>query len=487
MKKIIRTVSKISVASASNIITGIVRTKIFAIILGTFGVGVISQLSNFSGLVLFISTIGIPIGVTKFVSQWEKEGKWNEINEIVFKSTLILVILGLVFLILSVVFSKQISYIILDSDTYAIPVILIACSFPLSLVITILDALVRGLKNFNLYVKISIICSILGLAIGLIFVIFYNILGFSLSILSYPIFSLIIYFYFFKKEKVIDFKKLLIFDFKFSDALKSILKLGFASLVLGLLDQLTILLIRSMIVKNIGIESNGIYQCVTGISNNYFSLFYMSLGAYILPILSEMNDNNEMNREINDTYKLTLLGIVPIIAGTFILRKFIIVILYSTKFNPASDLMIFNFAGDYFKALSWILGAWLIPRSKFKLWLIIGISYYVNFAGAYLVLSLYTNDLKNVVIAYLYASIFHFFVNFYYIRKLNKFEFRTDSFKLMITSTVFLSLILVSSEYNEIWGYYIILPLIALWLKFSVKKEDFLKLFDMVKVKLIKT
>lgn len=483
MKKIISAVSKISVASAANIFSGIIRTKVFAIILGTVGVGIISQLTTFTNLVIFISSAGIPIGVTKYVSEWEKEGKWSEINEIVSRSLQILVLAGIIFLAAAVIFSKQISFLILDSSAYSDLVIVSACTFPFAVMITVLEAFLRGLKKFDQYVKISVLIALFSLLISIILVIYFNVVGFVISTFISSIFSVLVYLFFFSKNRIYSIKSLFTFNYTFSDALKSILKLGAASLVLGILDQATLLFIRSQIIRDLGVESNGIYQCVVGISNNYFMLFYMSLGAYILPILSEMKDKQLMNDEINNTYRLTLLLIVPIITLTFVLREYIVITLYTAKFLPATDLMVYNFTGDFFKALSWVLGAWLIPRSKIRLWLVLGILYYINYVLIFMILNLFGNNIKNVVFAYSIAGIIHFAVNLVFIKKFNEFRFRPDSFRLMLISSVILMIVMSFSAYQVYYGYIAAIPLLIIWVKIAVKKDEFFKLLNLLKIR----
>lgn len=434
-------------------------------------------------MVLFISSAGIPLGITRYVSEWEKDGKWIEINEIVSKSIIILVIFGLFFLLLTIFFSKDISLLILGSDEYSTLLIIVAFAFPITLIVTILDAYLRGLKRFKQYVKINVIISILALVVCVILVIYYNIFGFAISLPIAALISLFVYLYYFNKDKLLRLKNLKLTNYSISGPFKSILKLGIASLILGISDQATILAIRSLIVKNMGIEFNGIYQCVAGISNNYLAIFFLSLGAYIIPVLSEMKDIDKMNYEINNAIRLTLLMVVPIITITFVLREYIILVLYSPNFLPSSDLMVYNFTGDFFKALSFVISSWLIPRSKIRLWLIFGVIYNINYFVIFILLNIFNIDLKNVVIAYAVTGFIHLFVNIFLIKKFNKFRFRLDTFKLSIISSSLLALIMICSSYKIVIGYYIIVPFLLIWIKYSIKKDEFYKLLSLIKLR----
>jgi PST family polysaccharide transporter len=308
--------------------------------------------------------------------------------------------------------------------------------------------------------------------------------GFVFSLLINSIVNIIIYVIYFHWTKIIRLKELFVFKATSGTTLKNILKLGIASLIAETINQGTILLIRSLIVKGYGVDINGVYQCVVSLSNNYFLLFYMSISAYVLPVLSEIKDIDRLNEQINEIYRFTLFIVVPIITFTFVLREIVILLLYTSKFMQASNLVVYNFTGDFFKALAWVLGAWLIPRSKFKLWMIIAILFNVYFFSIFALLTFYFKmDIISAVIAYAISNFMHFVVNLYFIKKYNNFRFKIDSFKLMLYSGIFVLIILLISSYKTSLGYFFIIPFFLLWMKLSIKKEEFMKLLSLIKIK----
>ncbi len=452
--------------------------------MGISGIGVAAQLLNFNTLIVIIGTLGIPMGLTKFVSESEKEGDWSNINDTIIKLLLILLIIYLMLLTLIIVFSNQISLLILDTSSYSLFLIVITLSFPFSAAAMIFESTLRGLKRFDLYTKASVAISLFTLIIGIATVLIWGITGIALSILISGIISAVILYYYFNKIVYLNLKAMTKPLLSFPEPLKIIFKIGGAALIDGMLVQLTVLLIRSVIIQYLGINSNGLYQAVYSISNNYISLFFMSLGIYAFPILSAIKDVEKFNEELNNIYRFTVFIIFPIIAITFVLREYIIVIFFSQKFISASDLFVYNFFGDYFKALSWVLGAWLIPRSKIKLWLILGIVYNVlYFTVFYILINIFVHDLQSIVISYAFVNVFHFMINLYFIRKLNSFRFRSDVLTLMIISTLCLTIILITSFLSVILGYIVVIPVFALWLKLCIKKSEISKVFELMTLK----
>ena len=462
--------------------SGVIKTKIYAILLGTFGIGITSQLFNINGLVVSLGTIGLPLGLTKYISELESDGKRSEIYSIINQVIFILISFSFILIALTIAFSNEISSLLLNSNEYKILIILTSISFPFSALLVVLDSYFKGLKDFNRYVKLTIINTIISLAISIILVYEWGLLGVALSLPLSTVMSLSVYIYMIEKYKLLDLKLIFKFEFKFSKTIKSIFIIGFGSLVIGVTDYLTMLAIRSLIIKLLGIDANGIYQSLYSISNNYFNIFFMSISIYLVPVISAMKEKNLINSEINSVFRVTIMLIVPILSFTFTARQLIIVLLYSDKFLSVTDLFVFNFIGDYFKALSWVLASWLLPASKIKIWVLYAIIYNFNyFVLFYILIYLFDFGLKSVVIAYMFANIVHFLINWRYIRLYNDFRFITKNIKLFFTSFIALTIILLSSSFNLTVGYILLLPVILIWLKLSLKKDEITKLVTLIK------
>jgi O-antigen/teichoic acid export membrane protein len=260
--------------------------------LGTYGVGLISQLINFNNLLLAIGALGIPLGLTKYISQWEKEGKFLEIRSTLGKFIKLIILIGSIIVLLTIIFSDQISILILDNNSFSFFFIILVFALPFSLLTSVFDSYIRGLKRFSHYVKISVITSAISVVVCLICVLLWGIIGMPIFILSSSVLILIVYISYFKKTGTFSLNDLNVKIFPLSNSMKSIFKIGAASLVDIAIYQVTLLFIRSKIIQYLGVEANGIYQAINAISNNYLGLFILSLIVYVLPILSEKNQQD---------------------------------------------------------------------------------------------------------------------------------------------------------------------------------------------------
>jgi PST family polysaccharide transporter len=450
--------------------------------LGTFGIGIISQVLNLNNLIVFFGAFGIPLGVTKFVSQFETEKKWDEIYSIIQQINTLFIFMSLFLILICMIFSVQISEIILEDGNYYYFIILLAISIPFSLYGLLFDSYIKGFRKFGFYSKISIISSFISTLIALLLVFRFELYGAALFLLVSPIGSFIIYLFFLRRYNYLKISNVFKIKFKFDQNYLFILKLGAASLIVGMSEQLVLLAMRTSVIQNLGVVQNGIFQSVYTISMNYFNVLFISIGAYLLPVLSGKKDILSVNAEINSVLYLTLLVIVPLITVIFVLRDYVITILYSSEFLPASDLLFYNFFGDYFKAISWILGAWLIPSNKIKVWAIFSLTYYVLFFVIfYILFYLFGFGLKSIPVAYSISYFLHFLVNWYYIYRYNEFRLTSKNLRVLIYSISFLIIILILSNFSMIVGYFIVIPSVILWFVINVKIGDLIKLKELIK------
>lgn len=437
---------------------------------------------NFNGLIVYASAVGVPLGLIKYVSIWEKDGKWDEIRLIVGQLNTLLLILGIILLVVNVLFSKNISIFLFGNESYYLLITLISFSIPFSLFTPTFEAILKGLKKFGDYVKISILISVFSLLITLVLVYFYQIEGVVVSLIISAFLVAGVYSIYLQKRNLLRFSQIFSFDFCYSQNFRIIIKLGLASLLVGFAEQLSQLIVRSDIIKILGVDANGLYQSVYAISLNYFSILFMSLGIYLLPVLSEMKEKSLINSEINYTLKLAFTIIVPIILIVYVFRVYIVLFLYSEEFLPSTDILFVNFLGDYFKAFSWIIGAWLIPLSRVKLWVTTSFVYYFNFVILFLILLNYFElGLKSVVISYFVSYVIHAIINLYYIISINDFRFTKFNSLLIPLSFGFILTLMVVSNYDLMLGYILIIPTLILWIKISVSKEEYVKAFKILK------
>jgi PST family polysaccharide transporter len=126
------------------------------------------------------------------------------------------------------------------------------------------------------------------------------------------------------------------------------------------------LLIRNHLVNEFGWDNAGLWQAVTKISDIYLMLITTTLTVYYLPRLSEIDQREQLHKEIAKVYRfilpVTILGAITV----YLLRNWLITLLFTENFAPMLDLLAWQLAGDVIKIGSWVLGFVMLARAMTK-------------------------------------------------------------------------------------------------------------------------
>ena len=447
------------------------KNKVLAVVLGVTGVGLVSQLSNFVSLLNYFVPLGIPNGLSKVVA--EEQVNENERLRYFLESSINMVLYPtILFSVIVFLLSDSISIFLLESAEYSGYVKVISLAIPFIVLNSIMEGFLRGLKQIKLYVKLIIVSNVVNLLFLVPLVLLFGITGAIFGIISSYLIYVVFSFITMKKEGLLQGIRL----FRSIDGtlFKKLLKVSFALLISGAMFQLTLLILRKMIISEFGIYSNGIFQSVIGISVNYFAFIFLSLSTYSFPTVSKLFLNEEISSELNINVRYIVSLMVPLIIILFVFRSFVISILFTSEFLPAEDLFAFQFLGDFFKALSWSIGIWMVPKMKLKEFLLL--EFILNFNLIFFfwfMLAFLGNNLYFVSLSYFLAFAVHAVLNFLVAKRSLNFSFGNKNRKLLIISLIFLIPVILISQYYVSIGYWLVFPALVSWLLLVVDKKEF--------------
>jgi PST family polysaccharide transporter len=179
------------------------------------------------------------------------------------------------------------------------------------------------------------------------------------------------------------------------------------------------ILIRNHLGETLGWNAAGQWEAMWRLSAAYLMLVTTTLGVYYLPKLSELKDQADIKREIVQGYKI----IMPV-AGTcgliiYLIRDFIISVLFSSEFAPMEQLFAWQMVGDTLKIGSWILAYLMLGKAMMKLFIA---SEIIASALFYILTLVLTNfmALEGVAVAHaVNYLIYWLMVAFFIIKQLN--------------------------------------------------------------------
>lgn len=129
---------------------------------------------------------------------------------------------------------------------------------------------------------------------------------------------------------------------------------------------LALIVIRNMLISQVGWDMAGQWQAVWKISEVYLSVITIALSTYYLPKLSTLSGVDKILKEINKTAFLVIPFAALSALTVYFFRDLAIYILFTDEFKPARDLFLVQLCGDVVKIASWLYAYPMLARGATK-------------------------------------------------------------------------------------------------------------------------
>jgi Na+-driven multidrug efflux pump len=486
MNKRVQAFFSMGLVSIFQILLNIVRNKLTAVILGTYGIGVLSVINSILGIGQTVSNLGISNGIVKKISS-DSDNK-EEIQNVISTSYITSLISSTILLIIMILFSKQISIQNFNNENFYKFIIVIAFSIPITTFNSIDGAIINGFREIKIISRVSILTSIINVITSVFFIYYFNINGAVYSIVAMSVVGYVINFI---ALKHILFKNEMKFKISFSrykiNIFKTFIAFGSTSIFALLFSNISMLVIKVAITKKLGMDYNGIFQADWTIMNQYIGIIFSSCGVYYFPTLCSLKTNEERVEEINKTLEMLLLIIVPVFIGILLFKNIIIGLLYSSKFALSAELLSVFIIGDYFKVIAWTIGYVFAPIYKLKEFIIIDFISNIFFAMFSILLLNKFGSLYGIAYAYVVLNILLCIIYYIYLKINMDFEFKSYTRKNMWISFVILTCsYIVIDVLNIKFAYELIIlfAILAVWAKLIINDERLIKIKAFINKKL---
>lgn len=346
--------------------SGFVANKVIAIYTGPGGVAIVGAFSNLISIVLTFANGAINTGVVKYTAEYEGN---NDKLKLLFSTSfkISLYCSGFVGIVLFF-FGTFFSSLIFNTPLYVNPIKILGFTIILYSLNSLLISILNGNKQIKTYTIVNTLGSVLGLFFTLVLVYFYNIEGALYALVLSQSIVLFVSLLFMTK---MEWFSLDYFKQKIDiEILKKLSHYSLMAIVTALTVPVSQIILRNMLISTHGIQSAGLWQGMMRISDGYLMILTTALATYYLPKLSSLHTDKELRLEILYGYKLILPIVFLSSLLIYILRFFIIELLYTPDFSLMSDLFLYQLVGDFFKMASWILGYLIVAKSMTKIYIL---------------------------------------------------------------------------------------------------------------------
>ncbi len=392
---------------------GLVTSKILAVFVGPGGMALVGNLRNFMTSLESISTLGFLNGIVKYVAETgNNKTQLQKIIATVFIGLflLALVLSGILFFFAAYWNTKIFGIHFQYSFVFKV----LAMTLPWYSVSLFFVSVINGLGQFKKVIWITICGNFIGLLMTLVLVVNYKTLGALVTIVTMPALLFFLSFYFVNREisffKIIHLRN---FDFKIIKNLSSYSLMALISSVFG---PLVLLAIRKNVIAEVGIEQAGYWETMTRISSYYMLFVSTILSVYFLPKLSGAKSREETKKVFWDYYKSILPLFIVGLSLIYVLRFFIVQLLFTKEFLPVASMFFWQLTGDILKVAFLILGYQFFAKKMTKAFIVSEIASLavLYFLSVYLISII---GIQGVLIAQVLDNLIYLLVLVVYFRK----------------------------------------------------------------------
>lgn len=339
--------------------------KILAVYVGPAGYAAIGQFQNFIQMITTFAGSAINTAVVKYTAEYyEDETKqrtvWQTAGSIVS-------IFSFLFTFLVLIFHQQLSIWIFKSAEFGSVFIWFAVFLIFFNLNALLLAILNGKKEILKLVIANIAGSFFSLAITGFLAIRFGLYGALIAVCIYQSLNFIVTLYLCYRS---EWFNLSYFYGKIDrDVARKFIAFISMALVSAICVPLSQMVIRSYLTHEFSATYAGYWEAMIRLSAAYLMLVTTTLGVYYLPRLSELSNTQDIKKEVYLGYKfifpLAVLGGIVV----YVLKDWIIQLLFSAAFLPMRELFIWQMIGDSLKIGSWILAYLMLGKAMTRLFI----------------------------------------------------------------------------------------------------------------------
>ena len=347
-----------AIAVGVRMVTALALNKLLAIFVGPSGYAVIGQFQNAMSVAITLGSGATAQGVTRYTAEHhDEEARQHRVWRTAGTVTLIgSAIAALIVVPLSGVLARQ----LLHDGNYAGVFVALAIGLaPLGLNALLL-AILNGRKDTRLYVTANVAGSLIGLIFTAALAVWYGLVGAMIALalnqsIAFAATALLV-----RRKPWFSWSHIVgRIDPVILRQLGRYALMAVTSALAGPLAQTAI---RQDLVARLGLSSAGQWDAINRISAMSLLFFTSTMAVYYLPRIAEIRDNLELRREVRSLLRVIAPVVGALLLTIFLLRGFVVRLLFDARFLPMTQLFGWQMAGDMLKIVSWVYAYVMVGR-----------------------------------------------------------------------------------------------------------------------------
>lgn len=371
-RQILRSTSLVGGSQAINILVGIVRGKVLAVLIGPAGIGLAGMFQSAVGLIEVFAGFGLKQAGVRQIAVACGADRPEDVARAslaVRRMSLVSALLGF---FLVVIFRRQLAQATFGDQTHAASLGLMSLTLFFGALSGGLGALLQGTRRVGLLALSSILATFAGSMLGLAPILAFGERGIALMHVVGSIAGCAVIYGFARQVPVAKIRMGLRETWRESRAL---LRLGAALMGAGLVGAVGTYATQVLIERGFGTAGVGLYMAAWTLSGFYMQMILAAMSMDFFPRISALTHaQGEMNRVVNEQIQIGLLLAVPGLLATQTFAPWMLRLLTSAEFVPATAIARWFIVGAALRALVWPLNFMIMAHGRSRLYLIVEIA-----------------------------------------------------------------------------------------------------------------
>ncbi|EJF9982096.1 O-antigen translocase, partial [Vibrio parahaemolyticus] len=363
MKRLLKVTAMTGLLTLLKMAMGFVIAKVVAIYTGPTGMAMLGQVQSMVGSLNGIINAPAGSGIVRFTAE-HKDNGFSACTPWWRASLEWIIIISAVAIPLGLLLADDVAIWLFQDQRLAWVVMITVCVLPVSAIGTLCNSVINGQQLYRRYVCLGMLSVLLSGCVMVAMIAMYGIEGALLAaVLQSALIGLVmlianlrqpwlrISYWWGKTDK---------------KARKAIGGYMLMAITSALTMPVSLILIRSILIDQVGWDATGQWQAVWKISEVYLGVITMALGTYYLPRLSSLKSLDSIVSEINKTTQIVIPIVVLMALGVFLLRDVAISLLFTEAFRSARELFALQLTGDVVKIASWLYAYPMLSRGATK-------------------------------------------------------------------------------------------------------------------------
>ncbi len=323
-------------------------------LLGPSGVGLVGLFTSLTNLVGTLSGLGIATSGVREVAEAFSSGDTGRVARVIKTLRRSCWATGMLGWLLTIALAYPLSVWTFGSNERALAIAFLGAALMADSINGGQTALLRGVRRIGDLARLNVLSVFSGTVGSVLIYAWLGELGIVPAMILAAMINLVYSWWFARRVSV---ESVVLAWSETWQHSKRLVSFGLVFMSSGLLAAAVALAIRSAIVRNFGLDANGIFQAAWGISGAFAGFILSAMGMDFYPRLTSIaHDHQQANLLVNEQSEIGILLALPGLLVTLAFAPWMMRLFYSAKFLYGAEMLPWFVLGIYGQVISWPMG-----------------------------------------------------------------------------------------------------------------------------------